>query len=36
MMKKFGQKKWIYYDLEGNVYKNEHSDKVWFNIHKAS
>ena len=35
MMKKFNQKKRIYFDLEGNVYKSEQSNKVWFNIHNV-
>lgn len=36
MMKKFNQKKRVYFDLEGNVYKSEQTNEVWFNIHKAS
>ena len=32
MMKKFNQKKRVYFDLEGNVYKDKHSNKVWFNL----
>ena len=33
MMKKFNQKKRVYFDLEGNVYKDKHSNKVWFNLY---
>ena len=36
MMKKFNQKKRVYFDLEGNVYKDKQSNKVWFNLYKAS
>lgn len=36
MMKKFNQKKRVYFDLEGNVYKSKQSNKVWFNLYKAS
>nr|DAU95261.1 MAG TPA: hypothetical protein [Caudoviricetes sp.] len=36
MMKKFNQKKRVYFDLEGNVYKDKQSNKVWFNFYKAS
>lgn len=36
MIKRFDQKKRVYFDLEGNVYKDKHSNKVWFNIYKAS
>lgn len=32
MMKKFNQKKCVYFDIEGNVYKDKHSNKVWFNL----
>lgn len=36
MMKKFSQKKRVYFDLKGNVYKDKRSNKVWFNLYKAS
>ena len=36
MIKKFNQKKRVYFDLEGNVYKDKQSNKVWFNFYKAS
>lgn len=36
ILKKFNQKKRVYFDLEGNVYKNKQSNKVWFNLYKAS
>lgn len=36
MIKKFNQKKRVYFDLEGNVYKDKQSNKVWFNLYKAS
>lgn len=32
----FIKKKRVYFDLEGNVYKNKQSNKVWFNFYKAS
>ena len=35
-MMKFNQKKRVYFDLEGNVYKSKQSNKVWFNLYKAS
>lgn len=35
MIKKFNQKKRVYFDLEGNVYKSKQSNKVWFNLYKA-
>ena len=36
MIKKFNQKRRVYFDLEGNVYKDKQSNKVWFNLFKAS
>mgnify|MGYP006865952483 FL=1 len=36
MIKKFNQKRRVYFDLEGNVYKDKQSNKVWFNLYKAS
>lgn len=36
MMKKFNQKKRVYFDLEGNVYKSKQSNNVWFNFYKES
>lgn len=36
MIKKFHQKKRVNFDLEGNVYKDKQSNKVWFNLDKAS
>lgn len=36
MIKKFNQKKRVFFDLEGNVYKSKQSNKVWFNLHKSS
>lgn len=36
MTKKFNQKKRVFFDLEGNVYKSKQSNKVWFNLHKSS
>lgn len=33
MIKKFNQKRRVYFDLEGNVYKDKHSNKVWFNLY---
>ena len=36
MIKKFNQKKRVFFDLEGNVYKDKKSNKVWFNFYKAS
>ena len=36
MIKKFNQKRHVYFDLEGNVYKDKQSNKVWFNLFKAS
>ena len=36
MIKKFNKKKRVYFDLEGNVYKDKQSNKVWFNLFKAS
>lgn len=35
MIKKFNQKRCVYFDLEGNVYKDKQSNKVWFNLFKA-
>ena len=35
MMKK-SIKKRVYFDLEGNVYKDKQNNKVWFNLYKAS
>ena len=35
MIKKFNRKRRVYFDLEGNVYKDKQSNKVWFNIFKA-
>ena len=35
MIKKFNQKRRVYFDLEGNVYKDKQSNKVWFNLFKA-
>lgn len=29
---KFNRKRRVYFDLEGNVYKDKHSNKVWFNL----
>ena len=36
MIKKLNQKRRVYFDLEGNVYKDKQSNKVWFNLFKAS
>lgn len=36
MMKKFNQKKRVYFDIEGNVYKDKQSNNVWFNFYKAN
>ena len=36
MIKKFNKKSRVYFDLEGNVYKDKQSNKVWFNLFKAS
>ena len=36
MIKKFNQKRRVYFDLEGNVYKDKQSNRVWFNLFKAS
>ena len=36
MIKKFNKKRRVYFDLEGNVYKDKQSNKVWFNLFKAS
>ena len=36
MIKKFNRKRRVYFDLEGNVYKDKQSNKVWFNLFKAS
>ena len=36
MIKKFNQKRRVYFDLEGNVYKDKQSNKVRFNLFKAS
>lgn len=36
MIKKFNKKRHVYFDLEGNVYKDKQSNKVWFNLFKAS
>ena len=36
MIKKFNQKRRVYFDLECNVYKDKRSNKVWFNLFKAS
>ena len=36
MIKKFNKNRYDYFDLEGNVYKDKQSDKVWFNLFKAS
>ena len=36
MIKKLNQKRRVYFDLEGNVYKNKKSNKVWFNLYKVS
>ena len=35
MIKKFNKKRHVYFDLEGNVYKDKQSNKVWFNLFKA-
>ena len=35
MIKKFNKKRRVYFDLEGNVYKDKQSNKVWFNLFKA-
>ena len=36
MMKKFNQKKRVYFELEGNVYKDKQSNNVCFNFYKAN
>ena len=36
MIKKFNQKRLVYFDIEGNVYKDKQSNKVLFNLFKAS
>ena len=36
MIKKFNKKRRVYFDLEGNVYKDKQSNKVWFNLYKVS
>ena len=36
LTKKFNKKRRVYFDLEGNVYKDKQSNKVWFNLFKAS
>ena len=36
MMKKKKKKKRVYFDHEGNIYKNKQSNKVWFNLYKAN
>lgn len=35
IIKKFNQKRRVYFNLEGNVYKDKQSNKVWFNLFKA-
>ena len=32
IIKKFNKKKRVYFNLEGNVYNDKHSNKVWFNL----
>ena len=36
MIKKFNRKRRVYFDLEGNVYKDKQSNKTWFNLFKVS